>query len=108
MRFCEGTPGVRRQIKKKGRTMKLKKFIAISATAALLSTTALADTDPIIEQIVADLTAMGYTRIEISITANGYEVEASGQDGSVEREYDAEGALLYEEIDDDDDDEDDD
>ncbi|MGB8622430.1 MAG: hypothetical protein WCD16_06405 [Paracoccaceae bacterium] len=80
--------------------MKIRTFLAMSATAALMSTAALAQSssnDPVIDQIVADLSGQGYTHIEIKRGTDRIRVEARGPDGSVEAVYDASGAPLSQE-----------
>lgn len=94
--------------------MTLTKIAAISATAALLTTSALAQsTDAVLDGIISDLQSAGYSQIEVEQTADGYEIEAVGATDEVERTYDAAGTLLSEETepldeDEDEDDEDDD
>ena len=79
--------------------MKFNKFATISATALLLGTSSLAQTsDPVLDDIVADLAAEGYSRIEVKRSPSGYKIEATGAPGKIEQVYDAEGNLKSEEI----------
>lgn len=75
------------------------KSIAVLATAAAVSATAslAQNQNPAIDAIVADLQALGYSRIEITTGPRGIEVEALGADGQLERRYTADGVLVREE-----------
>ena len=77
--------------------MKLKPFLAMTATAALLSSTALAQRDAVIQSIVDDLVARGYSHIEIKRSPGRIKVEARGAEGEIEQVYDTDGALRKEE-----------
>ena len=79
--------------------MKIKTILAATATAMLLSTTSLsAQSDTVIDTIVQELVAMGYTHIEIKKTGTSIKVEATGADGKLERVYDKDGVIVKEEI----------
>ena len=79
--------------------MNLKKLTALTAGAALLATTALAQAQsPVANEIVAELQAAGYTGIEVDTRGDGFQIEAANDAGLIEREYSAAGVLLREEV----------
>jgi YD repeat-containing protein len=83
--------------------MQIRQFIAVSITAALMSGSAIAQsqqTDPVIDGIVSSLAAEGYAKIEVRRTLMGrYKVEARNQFRETERLYDGDGNLLEEQTD---------
>jgi hypothetical protein len=80
--------------------MKLKPIAALAAGAALIATAGMAQSEnPVINAIVADLEASGYTYIEVDASPTRIEVEARGAMGQTERHYTADGVLLREETD---------
>lgn len=83
--------------------MQIRKFIAVSIAAALMSGTAIAQSqqsDPVIDAIVSGLAAEGYAKIEVRRTLTGrYKVEAQNQNRETERLYDGAGNLLEEQTD---------
>ena len=81
--------------------MQIKKIIAVSATAVLMSGAAMAQqtTDPVVDGIVQELAAEGYSKIKIRRTFTGrFRVEAQNQNQNreTERVYDAAGNLVRE------------
>lgn len=67
--------------------MQIKKFVAVSVAAALMSTTAIAQQqgDPVIDGIVSELAAEGYARIEVRRTLLG-RVRIAARGNGYERE----------------------
>lgn len=79
--------------------MKLKTYLTITTVAAVIGVTAFAQpADDVVNAVVADLTAQGYTDIEVELEAGGFEVEAKKGTAEVEFDYDADGNLIEEEI----------
>lgn len=80
----------------------MKKFPALSAAALLLTTTAHGQTaperDPAVQQIIDELAAQGYKRIEVKRRLGGLKVEATGGGRKVEKTYDRDGNLIKEEL----------
>ncbi|WP_421701629.1 hypothetical protein [Aliiroseovarius sp.] len=77
--------------------MRLKPFLVMTATAALLSSTALAQQDPVVQDIVDGLVERGYTHIEVKRGIGRIKVEATGTTGEIEQVYDTDGNLRKEE-----------
>ena len=92
-------------------TRKRTANLMTTSTAALIvaAAPAIAVPQSVIDAIVADLSAQGFTRIEVEIDDEEIEVDAHGAEGEAEFYYSRDGALLSAEHDgDDDDDEEDD
>ena len=84
-------------------------LLGTSALALMLHATPAAAVDQaVIDGIVADLSAQGFSRIEIEIARSGIDVDAYGAGFEGDFEYRRDGTLVRADIDDDDDDEDDD
>ena len=80
--------------------MTKKSLVAAALTATILSAAPLSaqTSNPDANAAVAELQAGGYSVIEVSLGAFGFEVEAIGDGRSIERRYDASGRLREEEI----------
>jgi len=84
--------------------MTFKTFLTASVTATLLATASMSGAasaqtyDPVIQSIVSDLSASGFSQIRIVKKSNKIEVIAVGPNGTVERSYSYTGALLREDV----------
>ena len=98
---ANANPGATRQRTTK---MKLKTLLTATVTATLLATASMTGAasaqtaDPVVQSIVTDLSAAGFSQIRIIKKASKIEVIATGPTGSLERTYSYAGDLLKEEV----------
>ncbi|MAM60376.1 hypothetical protein [Maritimibacter sp. UBA3975] len=73
-------------------------FAGMAAAAIVAATGASAAPQDTINEIVQGLAGEGFTRVEIMNRPNSIKIEAHGPNGSVERVYDGNGAVLRERV----------
>lgn len=78
--------------------MKLKTlFFAAATTVAFTGSAAKAVPQDVLDAIIADLAAQGFTKLEVKNFNDTVIIEASGPNGKLERVYDAAGTVTREE-----------
>jgi len=78
--------------------MKFRALFAATSLAAVLGSVAVAASDEVLNQIVKDLAAQGFSHIEIKNAPDWVKVEAYGANGALEQVYDGQGNLIREQV----------
>jgi len=78
--------------------MKFRALFAATSLAAVLGSVAVAASDEVLNQIIKDLAAQGYSHIEIKNAPDWVKVEAYGTNGTLEQVYDGLGNLIREQV----------